>query len=343
MTKTLAVAMALSMACAMRLAEGMEPAEFFSTHEPLIMDITANMRGFCRDPDGADCPDVPAVIAYRDDDDREQRVEVGLRIRGRWEADTTDCTLPSLFLMFEPEASAGTVFEGQAALPLTTHCRAGANYEQYLLTEYVAHRIYNLLAEKSLQVRLAHVTYHDASGRSEPVRRYGFFTEHFQSLADRFAAEVWSPEGNFDYESADTSEQVVVSLFQYMIGNTDWSLIAGHNIMYLRGSDWVTPVPFDLDYSGLVNARYAGPPAGLGLNSVRQRLYRGICRPDTDWPGIFAHFTRRRPDILQLISDTPGFDRTYSRRAMRYLESFFEIIESPARRERSIVSACRRP
>lgn len=343
MTKTIQVAMALSMACAMRVAGGMEPAELFSTHEPLTMDITADMRGFCRNPDEEDCPDLPAVIAYREDDEREHRIEVRLRIRGRWAEHTADCTLPSLFLVFDPAASAGTVFAGQAELPLTTHCRAAANYEQYVLTEYVAHRIYNLLAEKSLQVRLARLTYHDASGRSEPVRRYGFFSEHFQSLADRFAAEVWSPEGGFDYESADTSEQAVLSLFQYMIGNTDWSLIAGHNIMYLRGSDWVTPVPFDLDYSGLVNARYAGPPEGLGLVSVRQRLYRGICRPDTDWPGIFEHFMRRRPDILQLISDTPGFDRAYLRRAMRYLESFFEIIESPAKRERSIVSVCRRP
>jgi len=148
MTRTLQVAMALSMICAMRAAGSMEPAELFSTHEPLSMDITADMRGFCRNPDEEDCADVPAVIAYREDEGRERRIEAGLRIRGRWDAHTADCTLPSLFLVLAPAASTGTLFAGQEELPLTTHCRPGGNYEQYVLTEYVAHRIYNLLTEK---------------------------------------------------------------------------------------------------------------------------------------------------------------------------------------------------
>lgn len=342
MLRRLAASLTIAVLSAGASAQENDVDALFGTSEPLVMEISANLQGFCSNPDREDCPDLPAQIAYRDTDGREHGIEAGLRIRGRWQRDTADCSLPALFLVFEPEATAGTVFEQQALLPLTTHCKPRRSYEQYLLKEYLAHRVYRLLTDKSLEVRLARITYHDTSGRADSVERFGFFVEHFQSLADRFKAEVWSPPERFDLREADTFEIAVLSVFQYMIGNTDWSAIFGHNIMYVRGADWVTAVPFDLDFSGLVNAEYAGPPPGLGLLSVRQRLYRGFCRPDIDWPAVFEHLTSRRTEILKLVDSTPGFERSSSREASRYLETSLDIIGDPRRRERMIVSACRR-
>jgi hypothetical protein len=343
MTRRLAASLTIFALYAGQPALGVEPAALFSTSEPLVMEISADLQGFCRNPDEEDCPDLPAVVVYQDSDEREHRIETKLRLRGRWQAATADCTLPSLFLVFDPTATSGTVFEQQEVLPLTTHCRTRGTYEQYLLKEYLAHRIYNLLTVKSLGVRLAHITYHDTSGRSRSIERYGFFSEHFRSLADRFAAEVWNPTERFDHLEADPFEAATLSVFQYMIGNTDWSLIYGHNITYVRGTDWVSPVPFDLDYSGLVNSEYADPPPSLNLRSVTQRLYRGFCRPDIDWPAIFEHFTSSHADIIELVAAIPGLGRSSGRRAERYLENFFEILTMPERRESRIVSACRNP
>ena len=64
---------------------------------------------------------------------------------------------PPLFVSFGDETARGTLFEGQTMLPLTTHCRDSSSYEQYVLKEYLAYRIYNLLTDKSLRVRLARV------------------------------------------------------------------------------------------------------------------------------------------------------------------------------------------
>jgi hypothetical protein len=326
-----------------RPVEAAELAPLFSTTKPLVMDLSADLQAFCDKPDEDDCPDVPAVIVYRDGDENRHEIETRLRIRGRWQADTADCTLPALFLVSSREATIGTVFEHQEMLTLTTHCRTSASYEQYLLKEYLAYRIYNLLTNKSLKVRLAHITYHDTSGRSETIERYGFFTEHFRSLAERFSADVWAPDDRFDEREADPIEMATLTLFEYMIGNTDWSVVAGHNIVYVRGADWVTAVPFDLDFSGLVDAAYAGPPPGLGLSSVRERTYRGFCRPDNDWPAVFEHFMRLHPDVLDLVAEIPGLKRYQARRTTAYLESFFKILDSPKRRERRIVRTCRNP
>jgi hypothetical protein len=338
-----AVLVTLFVLCAGGAALGAEAAELFATDEILVMEISFDMQHLCRNPNEEECPDLPAVVSYRDGDERGHTIESLLRIRGRWKAHTADCSLPALFLVLAPTATQGTVFEQQEALPLTTHCRRSRNYEQYALKEYLAHRIYNTLTEKSLKARLARITYHDLSGRTRSIERYGFFTEHFQSLADRSAAEVWNPEASFDLMSADSFELVTLSVFQYMIGNTDWSVIAGHNIMYLRGTGWVTPVPFDLDYSGLVSAGYASPPPELDLRNVRQRLYRGICRPNADWPAIFEHFLSRRAEILELAAEIPGLSRYHRRRAAAYLEDFFEIVETSEQRERRIIASCRNP
>ena len=95
-----------------------------------------------------------------------------------------------------------------------------------------------------------------------------------------------------------------------MIGNTDFSALAQHNIMLLRTPDGrVTPLPYDFDFSGLVDADYAGPPPGLGLHSVRHRLYRGFCHPGLDWDALFQKFRDKRMQVFELLESTPGLSK----------------------------------
>jgi hypothetical protein len=227
-------------------------------------------------------------------------------------------------------------------LPLTTHCKTGTQYEQYVLKEYLAYRIYNTLTDKSLRVRLARVTYHDTSGRTEPLERFAFFVEHFDSLAAYHDAVVYKPE-QFDVRHADADEMAVLDVFQYLIGNTDWSAAFHHNIVLIRDAvGLVTAVPYDFDFSGLVDAEYATPAPQLPIRGVTQRLFRGVCRPDTDWPHVFETFEARRAALTEL---THGLDAPSSVQvdAQHYVDGFFDVLESPARREREIVAACRSP
>ena len=41
------------------------------------------------------------------------------------------------------------------------------------------------------------------------------------------------------------------------------------------------PIPYDFDFSGLVDAPYATPPDVLKIANVRQRFYRGYCATTT--------------------------------------------------------------
>jgi hypothetical protein len=228
-------------------------------------------------------------------------------------------------------------------LPLTTHCRAGARtYEQYVLKEYLAYRILNLLTDSSLRVRLARVTYRDPGEPEHATAHNAFFTEHFDSLAARHEAEVWRPKA-LDLETVDANTLATLALFEFMIGNTDWSAIYGHNVVGIRNAAGaVEAVPFDFDFSGFVDAEYAGPPPELPIQNVRQRLFRGVCKPAPDWDAVFAAFDARRTEILALIADFPGLDAAHRARALDYVEGFYAIIASPERRTDAIVAACRR-
>jgi len=314
--------------------------ELFDTEEPLAMELRMNVRDLCRGAkqDGECAAGAPATLSYVDSDGAEQRLDVRLRPRGKWRAESGHCAIPPLFVSFDANTALGTIFEGQTMLPLTTHCRETSSYEQYVLKEYLAYRIYNTLTDKSLRVRLARIAYRDAGRRDRVVERYAFFTEHFDSLAARQQAEVYEPE-NFDRLAADPLELGTLDLFQYLIGNTDWSDLKGHNVVHIRAQDGrVTAVPYDFDFSGLVDADYAGPPPSLPIKTVTQRLFRGFCRPEFDWRAVFATFQTQHRAITNLVEQTPMLAADQRRKANAYLETFFAVLDSPKRDD--IVKSC---
>jgi hypothetical protein len=317
------------------------PAGLFDRTDALPLEVHMDAKRLCRDPRRASCADLPAALVYSDDEGVERRLDVSLRSRGRFRDETGDCSLPALFVFFGDDTT-GTPFAGETMLPLTTHCRTPAHYEQYVLKEYLAYRIYNTLTDKSLRVRLLRVTYHDTSERTEPLTRYAFFVEHFDSLGARHEAVPWRPE-RFDVLGADALEIATLDLFQYLIGNTDWSAVFSHNVVLIRDAvSRVTPVPYDFDFSGLVDAHYATVDPQLAIRDVKQRVFRGVCRPDTDWPHVFAAFQARRGAIEKLLDklDVTSSDRDEAR---RYVDSFFATLSSEPQREREIVAACRSP
>ena len=127
------------------------------------------------------------------------------------------------------------------------------------------------------------------------------------------------------------------ALFQHMVANHDWSMRAGpagdeccHNAKLIspaRGvAAGVIPVPYDFDYSGLVNAPYAAPPPILKLSNVRQRQYRGYCAHNNQLLTAAAQFRGARPAILAALASTPGLEQRTIRSATAYLDGFFATI-----------------
>jgi hypothetical protein len=312
----------------------------FDDTEPLAITLSFAFNTLCRAGADADCPDTPGTLTYADRDGTSHAVPVAIRARGRFRNVAANCAMPPLSVIFG-NGTTDTLFAGQTLLPLTTHCNETPSaQEQYVLKELLAYRIYNELTDKSFRVRLARVRYELTGRRTRVVERYAFFTEHFDSLAARNGAQFWATE-NFDTRTGDAVQLATLELFEYMIGNTDWSLLRGHNIAHLRAADnTVAAVPYDFDFSGIVNASYATPQLP-GVRRVTQRVYRGFCHPALDWDALFRRFEAKRESINALIERMPALEAGQRSQVRGYVDSFYEIIGSPERRQDDIVEECR--
>jgi hypothetical protein len=123
----------------------------------------------------------------------------------------------------------------------------------------------------------------------------------------------------------------LMALFMYMIGNSDFSITGRHNAKLLGFTDFgtrgYTPVPYDFDYSGLVNASYAVPGENLGISSVRERYYLGPCREDQDYQLAIKHLAEHREEILAMIQEFPHLNSKVKNQMVGYLESYFAAAE----------------
>ena len=315
----------------------------FDTPEALVLELALDFADLCRGPRNERCKDAPATLTHTRRDAVAQRISVAVRARGRWRNESGNCSVPPLAVLFDNDTTAGTVFAGQKMLPLTTHCRdKPAEYEQYVLKEHLAYGIYNELTDKSPRALLARVTYRDTGRHGRTIERYAFFTEHFDSVAARNGGEYW-PTEDFDPLDADPNELATLELFQFMIGNTDWSALRAHNVAHIRAAGGaVSAVAYDFDFSGIVDAPYARPPPELRIRRVTQRVYRGFCHRDLDWMRLFAHFQDRRSSIEAVIErQIEALEASHRAAALAYVEEFFAIIASPERRQTEVIAACR--
>lgn len=316
--------------------------ELFSSNSLIEFVLAANWDELDDDRD-QESPERPGEVLWRSSDGREIAIPIQLRTRGIYRLRKSTCSFPPIRLNFPPEGTEGTVFQGQDKVKLVNHCRDRDDYEQNVLEEYLAYRIYNLLTDIGFQVRLARITYVDSRGEDDPVTRMAFLIEDEEAMAARLDGMMLevpaAPASAFQQDQA-----ALMYVYQFMIGNTDWSMTRFHNVKLMRiGTDYV-PVPYDFDWSGLVDASYAGPNPEIAhlIDNVRERLYWGACNDAIDYPAVFARFNEKREAILGLASAIPGLSERNQQSAVHYLEGFYEIINSEGAARRQIVSACRR-
>ena len=156
------------------------------------------------------------------------------------------------------------------------------------------------------------------------------------------ARELPVPRQMFQY--VDQRQLMFMSMFQYMIGNSDYSILALHNVIMLDDAKGVRyTVPYDFDYSGLVDAHYAVPAKGLPIVSVRDRLYRGPCKSEAEVNEALKPFREKQAELLALPATLTQYGLSDGQRkdAEKYLNEFFEIISKPDKVKKTFVTDCK--
>lgn len=258
--------------------------------------------------------------------------ELDLQIRARGNSRMRICEFPQLKFYFNRDETVDSPFEGLDSVKLVNSCRAWDRYQIDVLEEYASYRIFELLSDVSIRARLVHITFNDTDDRiHENLREaYAFFIEPPKQFAARVHGQLPDIPA-VTLGSLDQKQAALVYVFQYLIANTDWSLVAPegddsccHNIRLIDIDSKLYPVPYDFDLAGLVSASYARPDPSLRIKKVRSRLYRGYCtNPDTLREAI-SHVTSKETEVTGIIENLPLLSEKEKAKQVDYLAKFFD-------------------
>ncbi len=328
-------------------AERAERAPLFQSADPIRMTLRTDID-WLRD-ERSDSVEVEGTLTFVDLDGTEISKPVDTRTRGNFRRNKKNCNFPPLRLDFPTKQMEGTLFEGQDKLKLVTPCNQGRDdYQNYVLDEYLTYRLFNVLTPQSFRARLVEMTYEDVNGEYDTRTKIGFLIEDEDAMAERSHATL-EDVTQFHPSRTRAEYSILVALFNYMIGNTDWSPVYFHNVKLIRteGADYMT-VPYDFDFAGIVNARYAtvAPQLQDQIRRVRSRLYRGFCRAELAYPTAVQTFADHRSELESVFTDFAAlghewYDEDDAKDSMEYLEDFWKVVEEQDEFEDEILDECR--
>ena len=316
------------------------PAPLFASHELLYLTLVGDLERVKRER-GEDAQEYAAALTYQTSDGTPVVLNLAMRTRGKFRLHKRTCNFPPLRLNFDQATTANTIFANQHKLKLVTHCQDKRDrYEQSVLQEYLLYRIYNLLTNASFRVRLARITYSDTGGKPDTLTKYTFLIENEDQMAARNRASILDLDGIHQYEIVP-EQMTLLSVYQYFIANTDWSVSSLHNIkILLDAQNRFVAVPFDFDWSGVIDARYAKPDPALGTYSVRNRVLISECHTQEEFAPVFTQFQERKDEIYSLVRNQAGLEEQYRSRTLEYFDKFYETLNDPKKVRREFVRRC---
>lgn len=288
---------------------------------------------------------LPGILRYSDGAEIDTELDLEITTRGHSRHDY--CDFPPLWLNFKKSQTEGTLFDGQDKLKLVVHCEQSSKFEQFVLREYLVYRLLNLITDNSFRVRLLRVNYVDTEGRRSDITRYAYLIEHKNRLGKRIGRDDMQIERTM-VSAIQPDHLNLTSIFAYMVGNTDFSPVAGHPrnecchnyVLFTNEVDPIMVIPYDFDQAGLVDAPYALPAAQFGIKTVRQRVYRGRCVNNEYVEASLQQIRDSRDEIFELIAQQEGLQDSTRKKVSGYIEDFFKLIDNPKKVKREILDEC---
>lgn len=307
--------------------------KFFQDEEPVEMTVYMDIRNLIAQKKSLNY--VYATINCKFPGEKVVDGQVRIKPRGHFRKD--NCRLSSLTFDFKNDDY--PAFSKLGTLKLVGGCGFSQHDEQYLLKEYLVYKIYNLLTDMSFRVRLVHINYNDTKGKIKTYSQYAFFIEDTDDMAKRNKCRE-KEVVNYSHQQFHREQACFVYLFQYMIGNTDWSMPFYHNIKLLvdRKDTFSRPFPvaYDFDMTGLVNPPYGEGNSKLGLEKLTDRLYRGYPRTIEEVEGVAKIFLQKEEAIYALIRNFNLLSNKNKNDMLVFLADFFTEIKS----RKKLMSTC---
>lgn len=311
------------------------PDSLFVSDEILDIELKADFSAI--QDERTDTPRYhDGVLFYKEPNGRSVKLPVRVMARGDFRLKPENCKFPPLMLNFKKEEVRNTLFENHDKLKLVTPCRL----ERYVAEEYLVYKMYNLITDRSMKVRLARIAYYDIRSNKKLFRKLSFFIEDVKSVALRNRSVEYLPFMTpFDMDQENIKK---LSVFQYMIGNKDWFITSRRNIVVMRPEDpSMKPyaVPYDFDLAGLVNAYYSKSKKLPSGSPPPRRVYMGICFTAEELTDVFDYFRMLKPQFESILNNRliPLYNRKLD---LKYLDSFYEITGNKDLVKQEFIDTC---
>jgi hypothetical protein len=325
---------------------GQAVAPLFASHSPLLVTIEAPLTTLMEDRPREEYLD--GTFSFSGVDGTKHTLDLKIRTRGNFRWKRKHCDFAPIRLNFRKKQVVDTEFAGQDKLKLVTHCKSkNSYYEQLVLREFLAYRFLNVMTNSSFGVRLLQVNYVDTEGAA-PMTKLGFVIEDDDDVAERIGMRSIK-SGDISSDDIDPIAQNFINVFQYLVGNTEFSLVRAepgkyccHNIDLMsttKGPPY-TPIAYDFDFAGLVNAPYAAPNPRFNIKDVHQRLFRGLCANNELLPDTLQRFIDSREAIYGVVDNLELLSSKSRRDVTRYLNEFYDRISQPESVNASFVERC---
>jgi hypothetical protein len=317
-------AIALLLFCETGPAQAQENAGLFDSEDILNIRLSGNLRELMKDKSD-DMQYHPMTLSYKAPDSSTVSIPLRVKTRGNFRRTQGNCAYMPLMLNFAKETTPqSSLFYKQDKLKLVTPCSG----DKYVVREYLVYKLYNLISPKSFRARLVKVVYDDTvKGKaSEPL--YGMLLEQENRMAERNHAVII--EGKMiKQERTKPDDYLRMAVFEYMIGNTDWSVQYYQNVKLIASDSVSIPstVPYDFDHAGIVDAPYAKPAEALQMSSTRERRYRGFCNAAmSTFDETFALFNSLREEFYNVYNKCPMLEPGYVKVTTKFLDEFYRTI-----------------
>jgi hypothetical protein len=319
---------------------GAEYEDLFSAAEPLYLTLKFDVKELqkTKRQDVYHDAEMTNVVS------EEFQVNNSVQVMARGILRRDHCNLPPIWLNIGHAGIKADSLQDVIRMKMVVRCKNATQYEPYVLKEYLAYKIYNIITPLSYRVRLVRLTIIDTGRNNEATEDWAFLQEPDELMTLRLDGKMIKSD---ELSMSVVNPEVInrMSMFQYMIGNADYSVTGRHNLTILAlnsgNPSGFLPVPDDFDYSGLVNTDYAVPSENLGTTSVQERYYLGLCRPKQVHEGTIQELAQFDEEIMEYIKDFKYLDDKEKVDMIEYLDSYFKESKESWFIDRKIAPTCR--
>jgi len=282
----------------------------------------------------------PATIEVQDSMGNAIAYQAKVRTRGNIRKKV--CYYPPIKLKFKKtwlaENGMDSVFND---LKLVIGCKKGGFYSGLVLKEYLAYQLYAVLTDYHFRSQLVDVTIKDTKDNWKPYKTKAFIIENQDEMASRYNGRCTKPR-IMRSKSIWEDQLALLTLFQYMIGNTDWAFANSHNVRFVRSRDKlrVIPIAYDFDYSGLVNAPYAVHRESIGIEDIQERYFLGNCKHKKSCERVMPLFLEKKKQLYKVVNEFSELSDKDRKKILSYFDDFYKILENPISFKKRIVENC---